>query len=353
MKCTIEQPQVEFSSHGNGLALNCDLPVTDYIVGVFGPSGSGKSTLLSVIAGANAHRFELEQVTYGGQSWEKVEAEHRPFVLVSDETPLFPHLNVKQNITFVMKHAGKSASVLFTFSDVIDWCGIEHLLQRKTSELSSGETQRVKFARALMSGKKLILLDEAFSALDWPSRCRFMNLINTLRQRFDLQFIIVSHSLKELAICAEYLVWIVDGGVKQHGPSQSLITAIAASDEQPTISQLAVVFNSRLTEYKLTQWAMKTDLGLHIYSHIGHNEPEQHYLVLEGAKVVLNTDGVNTSSMVNQLPGVIEGMELKEHFVLVRLLTAGQTILAEISALSQQRMGLAIGQSVYVQFKVF
>ncbi|MDO6719885.1 ATP-binding cassette domain-containing protein [Psychrosphaera sp. 1_MG-2023] len=352
MNFEITSSHFKFRAHQNGLSLKGQLPVETDIVGIFGSSGSGKSTLLKAVAGIHSASFETLNIDYNQQLWQDVNAVDRPFVIVSDKTHLFPHLDVKQNLDFVVKHGKKTSNIPYTLDDVIHWCGIKHLLQRAINALSSGEKQRIIFARALMSGKPVMLLDEAFSAIDWHSRDQFASLLRKLKRDYKMQFVMVSHSLKELAMCCDHIVWIEQGEVVSQGPSKKLVTQISSTNNQPTLSQLSVKFDARLAQYQLTRWQVEGTEKLLLFSHISDSDDELEYLVIDGSKVVINKESSQSSSMVNQLPATIQSVEQKQNYVLITLTVNGQTILAEISAMSQERMALDAGQTVYAQFKV-
>lgn len=352
MKFDVRSADFEFHSHQYGLSLKGELPIETDIVGVFGSSGSGKSTLLKAIAGLHSAYFEEQLVDYDQRHWQDVNPVERPFVLVSDKTPLFPHLDVQQNLDFVVKHKGLTLNLPFTQADVIHWCGIKHLMQRTVTSLSSGEKQRIIFARALMSGKPVMLLDEAFSAIDWHSRNQFTALLRKLKHEYKMHFVMVSHSLKELAMCCDHLVWIEQGKVVSQGKSKYLVTEISSANNQPTLSQLSVKFDAKLEQYQLTRWLIAGIEKRPLFSHIGDNDEALEYLVLDGSKIVINKEHSLSSSMVNQLPATVYSIEMKQNYVLVTLVANGQTILAEISAMSQERMALDVGQTVFAQFKV-
>lgn len=349
MKIQFQTNMVQFGDVQSEFNVDLILPIDQHIVAIYGPSGSGKSTLLNVIAGTFGYKVR-SKLCFEGETWQDTEQENRPFCLVSDKTPLFTHLSAEQNLRLVAENSQFSGRLCYSFDQVVKWCGINELLHKMPSMLSTGESQRVKFGRALLSGKPVLLLDEAFSALDWASRMAMNDLLLKLKSEYGLRFIMVSHSLHELATSCGYFVHLTRGEVQLTGESASTLSQIAR--QTTTVSQLAVEHVSREAKYQLDCWALVGHPELQVHTHIRHNERNQKYIVLEGTKVVLSQAVSNLSSMVNQLPAIIQHVELKPDFVLVTLSTGGQTLLAEISAMSQERMNLSAGQTVYAQFKV-
>jgi ABC-type molybdate transport system ATPase subunit len=124
---------------------------------------------------------------------------------------LFDHIDVLANLKLVTRHSLSAPQRCLEIDEVINLCAIEHLLAQPIAALSSGEKQRVIFARALLSGKKLLLLDEAFSALDWSARLYFIELLKRLKNQYELRFILVSHSLKELSLVCKH-IWVLQEG---------------------------------------------------------------------------------------------------------------------------------------------
>src|SRR5829696_3093982 len=166
--------------NGSELELSFRLPLTDFAldmdkvvparaIGVFGPSGAGKSSLLDAIAGLR--RGVTGRIRFGDQVWTDTERgihvppEARRVGLVPQAPLLFPHLSVRQNLSFGARRAEKLGSVA-ALEAIADLLEISELLRRKPGELSGGEQKRVAFGRALCSAPRLLLLDEPFAGLD-------------------------------------------------------------------------------------------------------------------------------------------------------------------------------------------
>src|SRR5690606_24328256 len=122
------------------------------VTALFGPSGCGKTSILRVLAGlepaATAH------ISVGGQVWQNdtafLPAHKRAIGYVFQESSLFPHLTVAQNIQYGRKRAGEAVQSA-PLAELIDLLDISALLPRKPDGLSGGEQQRVAIVRALAS----------------------------------------------------------------------------------------------------------------------------------------------------------------------------------------------------------
>ncbi|WP_341206660.1 ATP-binding cassette domain-containing protein [uncultured Psychrosphaera sp.] len=349
------------------LSLDIDviLPLSQGIVGIFGDSGAGKSTLLRTIAGMDTGlKKQIEyKAHWQDQRIDKLPADQNPCLLQTQQAQLFPNLTVLANLTFVIKHSSWTSSCPFSLEQVIDWCGIQHLLNQTSTSLSGGEQQRVNLARSLLCGKPIILLDEPFSALDWNTRTELLSLLVQLQQNYQLYFVIVSHSLKELALTTDNLIVIKNGKVSQIGVSEILIPKLTTTSNQTVFSKLELSAPTPLPQHHLTQWQLtngpnsEQDNTLVIYCKgLEQNQLTHKTIIIDANRISLSKQANLSSSMLNHLPSQVTDINIidiqhLQHLVLVSLDINGQTLLAEISQLSLEKMNLAVGDDVFVQFK--
>ena len=234
----------------NSFDLDINLHLESFtIAGIFGPSGSGKSTLLRCISG-----LEGEQSVYiNHEQVDHLPTEQRGVTLQVQSCPLFPHLDVAGNLAFTQKHCTNRQTDL-TVQKAIEALELQPLLKRDVHSLSGGERQRVVFARTLLAGQKFIILDEPFSALDWPLRFKTLSTISELAAEYNIKFILVSHSLKELLFCCDTLVQLNNGKVINHGPSALVAKAIYANNKQAPLSLInfqIITFDEKYGVYLL------------------------------------------------------------------------------------------------------
>ncbi len=191
------------------------------LTALFGRSGAGKSSVVNLIAGSL--RPEQGRITVDGVSLVDtargvfVPKHRRRIGYVFQEDRLFPHLTVRQNLSFG-RWFSPPAERRGSLDDVVALLGIGHLLQRRPGALSGGEKQRVALGRALLASPRLLLMDEPLAALDAPRKDEILPYIERLRDEVRIPIVYVSHSIAEVTRLATTLVLMSDGQVDAVGP---------------------------------------------------------------------------------------------------------------------------------------
>ncbi len=186
-----------------------------------GPSGCGKSTLLRVIAG-------LEDATSGdiyisGEHVNLTPPSKRGIAMVFQSYALYPHLNVRGNMTLALKQERQSTSVIDERVDKASrMLNLEDYLDRYPSELSGGQRQRVAIGRAIVREPKLFLFDEPLSNLDAALRMNTRIEIANLHRQLGASMIYVTHDQTEAMTLADKIVVLRDGRVEQIGSPMEL-----------------------------------------------------------------------------------------------------------------------------------
>ncbi|HEX4763159.1 MAG TPA: ATP-binding cassette domain-containing protein, partial [Usitatibacter sp.] len=138
------------------------------VTALFGPSGSGKTSIANAISGLlrpDAGKIEVgEKTLFDSARKTNVPVHRRKMRVVFQESRLFPHLTVKQNLLYGRWLAGKRNGQ--DVIEVVRMLGLEHLLSRRPRTLSGGERQRVAIGRALLADPAALLLDEPLASLD-------------------------------------------------------------------------------------------------------------------------------------------------------------------------------------------
>ena len=195
------------------------------LTAIFGASGSGKTTLINVIAGLI--KPDWGQITIDGavltdtEEHLAVPVHRRRIGYVFQDSRLFPHLTVEQNLHYGRWFAPRGDRYAQT-AQVLALLGIGHLLTRKPSQLSGGERQRVAIGRALLASPRLLLMDEPLASLDQPRKEEILPYIERLRDDLRLPILYVSHSLAEVKRLATDIVVMAEGRVAASGPADRI-----------------------------------------------------------------------------------------------------------------------------------
>ncbi|MEP7089015.1 MAG: ABC transporter ATP-binding protein [Nocardioidaceae bacterium] len=200
-----------------------DLEVQDgQMLAVLGPSGSGKTTLLRVAAGLEPPRSG--DVLLDGVSVLGVPPEGRDLTVMFQKPHLFPHLSVLDNVAFADRLRGRSRSQSRAAAQrYLDLVHLDDLALRRPRQLSGGQEQRVALARALAASRRVMLLDEPFSALDNILRASMHQLLGEVRAALDPTIVIVTHDLDEAGL-ADRVAVLVEGRIEQFDTIQALYT---------------------------------------------------------------------------------------------------------------------------------
>lgn len=355
IEANIQQQLLNKTGEDFVLSVNTEIDLAKGITGIYGGSGQGKSTFLKILAGLMpSDSSVVSWCDDKANKFNSNKAEQVPAVYQGQDITLFEHMTVAQNLAFVQQHSTWSRTTSFTVEQVVDWCGIATLLKQQSISLSGGEKQRVGLARSLLSGKPVILLDEPFSALDWSTRTHMLTLIKKLNKEYNLGFVLVSHSLQELALSCDYLLEFNQGKLVKTGPIASVIQALSIHSSEPIFSRLTLNSPSYLPEYHLTKWQLAGGSQQSVYCKQpvdGKDVFEQQIVTLQADKVSLSRQVIEQSSMLNQVTGTITHMQEFEHLVLVSIDIDGQPLLSLISQLSRQKLALEQGQSIVAMFK--
>ena len=193
------------------LRVRCTL--AQKVTALVGPSGSGKTSLIEAIAGLRPRASG--RVVIDGENVMDLPPERRRIGYVPQDVALFPHLDVRKNLTF-----GGTAR----FDDVVRILELAPLLGRAPASLSGGERQRVALGRALMTAPRLLLLDEPLAAIDQPLRERILLYLRRVRD-LGVPMIYVTHQPFEALALSSWCVVLREGGVVAEGHPRDVLGA--------------------------------------------------------------------------------------------------------------------------------
>jgi thiamine transport system ATP-binding protein len=184
------------------------------VLGILGPSGSGKSTLLRAVAGLE--RLEAGTVAWHGDDITALPVHRRGFALMFQDGQLFPHRSVAQNIAYPLRLAGVAGRAE-RVAGLLDLVGLGGFGDRRVTELSGGEQQRVALARSLAARPRLLLLDEPLSALDRELRERLAADLRGILVETGTTAVFVTHDQDEAFAVSDRVAVMMDGRLQQTG----------------------------------------------------------------------------------------------------------------------------------------
>lgn len=199
--------EVERGLGGAHIALS--LRGGDGVTALFGPSGAGKTSILNMVAGLlrpDRGRIAVAgHLLFDAETGVDLPPERRRAGYVFQDARLFPHKRVRDNLLYGWRLADP-ADRFMSLDDVLDFLGIAHLLERWPRTLSGGEAQRIAIGRALLSGPRLLLMDEPLSSLDAARRDEILRVIERIRDELKLPILYVSHDRAEVDRLASQIV---------------------------------------------------------------------------------------------------------------------------------------------------
>lgn len=335
------------------LEVKLDLPARG-VTALFGPSGCGKTTLLRCIAGLE---FDPQgQLSINSDVWQQGKqfrpVHQRELGYVFQEASLFPHLNVRKNLEYGYRRVAVKARQI-ELVEVIRMLGLEELLQKFPEQLSGGQRQRVALGRALLTSPKLLLMDEPLAALDQQSKAEIIPYLETVFQSLSIPVIYVSHAIEEVAQLAQHMVLLVDGKTLASGDIHSMLTrddlpiahaenAAAIIDAQvlkfdPAYNMLSVAFESFQLLVPFREPPMAQQVRIRVAAR----------------DVLISKNQQQAAATLNSFPARVERVSADAHpaHVLVQVRIGETCLLSRITRILADRLALAPGDQVQVQFK--
>ena len=177
---------------------------------LLGPSGCGKTTALRMIAGLEEP--DSGDIRIDGQSVVGMAPKDRDIALVFQQYALYPHLSARNNLLYPLKIQKISKQERqHRIDQTAELLKISHLLDRKPSQLSGGEQQRVALGRAIVRQPRVFLMDEPLSNLDAKLRTHMRTEIKTLQQELRATMAFVTHDQAEAMTMADRIA-VMNGG---------------------------------------------------------------------------------------------------------------------------------------------
>jgi osmoprotectant transport system ATP-binding protein len=198
-------------------------------VTLLGPSGCGKTTLLKMVN--RLYEPSSGRILVNGEDTATVSPTElrRHIGYVIQQTGLFPHLRIEDNIATVPLLLGwDKARIDRRIDEMLELVNLPLAYRRRyPRQLSGGEQQRVGVARALAADPPLVLMDEPFGAIDAINRTRLQDELIAIQTRLHKTILFVTHDVEEAFKLGDRIVVMCEGKVVQEGPPLALATAPA------------------------------------------------------------------------------------------------------------------------------
>jgi len=219
--------KISFSYYEKEVVINIDMDITTSSTGLVGPNGSGKTTILKLIGGLlkNKHgniRIDNKLInSFSSTELAKI------FAYVSQDKEYTLGFSVEEVIE-MGRYPYLGTFSLITKNDqmiidkTIEILGLESLRKCNTEELSSGEKQKVRIARALVQEPNYILLDEPTSNLDLSNKILLLNILDDITD-LGVRLLITSHDLEFIKQATDQSYMINRGEILVSGPSEEVI----------------------------------------------------------------------------------------------------------------------------------
>lgn len=316
------------------------------VTALFGRSGSGKSSVVNAVAGLL--RPDAGRIAVGGEvlfdDRTNVPVHRRRIGYVFQDARLFPHMSVARNL----RYGGDRDE-----GRVIDLLGLAGLLDRRPATLSGGEKSRVALGRALMSGPRMLAMDEPLAALDGPRKAEILSYLERLRDAVGIPILYVTHDVSEVARLATTVVLMEAGRVTACGPVAEIL-ADPASVPLMGVRDAGAVVTGRIALYDVT-----ADLTTVAFDGGRLVLPGRLGVLGSAARVRIAAQDVILArvrpegiSALNVLPVRVTGLRVGEGPGVAVGLACGQArLLARVTRRSAEALGLAVGQEIFAILK--
>lgn len=346
---------VELRHRFGDFALDAGFEAPAGVTALFGRSGSGKTTIVNAIAGLL--RPEEGRVAVDGDVLLDTAARrfvppHRRRVgYVFQESRLFPHLSVRQNLVYGRRFSDTPRDEA-GFDRTVEMLGIGAILSRRPATLSGGEKQRVAIGRALLARPRLLLMDEPLASLDQSRKDEILPFLDALAVGAEVPIIYVSHSVAEVARLANTIVMLDAGRVMASGPADGMLadprTASAFGVREAGAVLDAVVM--RHHGDGLSELAVSA--GSLLLPQIAAAPGARVRVRIQASEVLVARDRPSGLSALNILPATVVALHRGEGpGVMVQLAAGEDRLLARVTQRSAEALGLKPGVSCHVILK--
>ena len=339
-----------------GFELEVDASFPAGVTAIYGPSGSGKTTILDCIAGlSDPDEGEIyigNRALFSSAKRIKLRPEQRRVGYMFQEGLLFPNYRVRDNILYGFKLTPPERRKVAP-DQLVDLLELGPLMDRRPSNLSTGERQRVALARALATSPELLLMDEPLGSLDMALRGRILRYLKDLHRELGIPMAYVSHAISEVLAIADRALVISHGKqLALDDPHKVLLEPFVHSLVET--GGLENLLDVEVVEHRQDNGLTGARLGdttlwiLGVSPHIGPGDTIS--VAIRAGDIIIAVERPTRISARNILKSRIQGIHRVENNVLVYA-DVGAPLLVEITLEALEALELREGQDIFLVIK--
>ncbi len=312
---------------------------------IVGENGTGKTKLLDAISGFLP--LKSGEIMLNGRDITNIPPQERNMGYIFQTLALFPHLTVKQNITYGMRFK-KNRDEKERFDKIVSIFKIRHLLNRNPTHLSGGEKQKIALARTLILHPSIVLLDEPTSALSPNERERVDKEIKNIFLDMQQNAIFVTHNIGE-AYLINGKIGVMDRGKLVQVGSAKEIVYNPKTERIATMFGEVNIFNG--TNVKCNNSicsAQFTGGTIHFLGNFQNGKTIKLIVRPEDMLIKISED---KSSARNNFKGKVKGISFRGPLVKITV-HIGVDIVVFITKQSFEELDMEKGKEVFVIFKI-
>lgn len=333
--------------------LEAELKLNSRVTGLFGPSGSGKSTLLNMVAGLvrpNRGKVLINGLPlFDSDAGINLPLHQRRIGLVFQDSRLFPHLTVKDNLEYGYRLLKKQEQI-FSFKLITGMLELEKLLDQKPYQLSGGEKQRVALGRALLSSPRLLLLDEPLASLDSRLKDQILPFLKRVADEINIPMIYVSHSINEILYLTSNVAFIEDGRILAYGGFHEALHSEKVLQLAHSLGLENVLSVNAITHEDALGYSLVEHFGRQIVVPLIVPAKDTVTISIRASNIALSNRPIEGTTIQNQIAGTVVELRTVGSRVLVSI-DIGSVILAEVSLKAIHELSIAPGTGVYCLIK--
>ncbi len=322
------------------------------VLALIGPNGAGKSTLLRLIN--LLERPGQGDITYwDGSHLANLSRKQRRLLglqmaMVFQDALLFKR-TVRANISYGLRVRGMGRKERKgQIDEMLDLLGLGELADRDALSLSGGEAQKVSLGRALVLKPRILLMDEPFASLDYPSRMAMRNEIMGIIKEMGVTALYVTHDHHEVLEMADRIAVLHEGRIQQVGTPGDIFNS-PVNETVASFIGVETILEGRAVHCKEGLTCARVN-GVDVQVLAEARTGEKLKLVIHPEEVLILRDSAEAGSARNRFKARITGMAVLGPLVKVTL-DCGFRLVSYITRTSLSEMGLDVGDEVTAAFK--